>query len=80
MPKIISQKRFINEALEAHNKYRKLHDAPPLELDSNLTEIALEWAENLAENESLEYSNSVYKNEPVGQNILRAKTKYLAGI
>ncbi|CAF0787118.1 unnamed protein product [Brachionus calyciflorus] len=79
MARVISQRKFINEALDAHNKYRKLHDAPALELSNELTEQALEWAEHLAERGQLKYKNASLKNEPIGENILRAKIFYLSG-
>jgi uncharacterized protein YkwD len=79
MGRIISQKRFINEALEAHNKLRNLHGLSPLENDPELSNIAAEWAEHLALNDKLEYKNSKYKNQLLGENILKADTSYLSG-
>ena len=79
MSKIISQKRFINEALEAHNKVRGLHNVPPLEHDPILSDMAADWVEHLAANQALQYRDGDYKNEPVGENILRAKSAYMTG-
>lgn len=79
MPKLISQKRFCDEALEAHNKYRRIHDAQQLELSSELTAQALEWVEKLAEIGSLKYRNARWLNEPIGENILRTKVFYFGG-
>ena len=79
MGRVISQKRFINEALETHNKLRNLHGLPPLEHDPDLSSIAVDWAEHLALNDKLEYKNSKYKNEHLGENILKADTPYLSG-
>ena len=70
---IISQKRFSNEALKVHNKYRSKHQVSELELDKNLCESAQDWAEHLAESSSLKYRNGEYLKEPVGENILRVK-------
>lgn len=36
--------QFEQEVLEAHNAYRAKHNAPPLELDDNLSQLATSWA------------------------------------
>ena len=74
MASFVKQNLFINEILEAHNKYRKLHNVPLLEHDLNLSKSARNWAEYLAFNDILQY-----KNQLVGENILRAKSNYLTG-
>ena len=71
MSTIITQNRFINEALETHNKYRYFHGSPKLDLDPKLNELALDWAEHLANNDTLKYRNGDYLDEPVGENVLR---------
>jgi hypothetical protein len=75
----ITQKRFVSEALEAHNRYRKKHNAPPLELDSELNNLARDWAEHLAETNQLVYRNAFHKKLPIGENILRTAAVYLSG-
>lgn len=79
MSKLITPARFINEAIEAHNRYRKLHGCPPVEVDQKLCEFAAEWAEHLALKDILEYRNSNYKGEPLGENILRANNRIYFG-
>ncbi len=79
MSRAITQTRFINEALEAHNRYRKLHGCPALELDDKLSQMAAEWAEKLAVKDRLEYRDTEYKKEPLGENILRASCVYFSG-
>lgn len=79
MSRAITQSRFFNEALEAHNRYRKLHGCPPVELDDKLSQMAAEWAEELAIKDRLEYRNKDYKKEPLGENILRAQCVYFSG-
>lgn len=79
MSKLISQTRFINEAIEAHNRYRSKHGCAPLEVDEKLNEMAAEWAEHLALRDSLDHRNTDYKGEPLGENILRANKIYFAG-
>lgn len=84
MPNIVTQERFINEALEAHNAYRTMHGVSPLEHEPRLSSLAKQWAENLAQKNKLEYKNTTYKDVEVGENILRFKLNetnsyYLSG-
>ncbi len=79
MGKPISQKRFQNEAIEAHNKVRNLHGASALEHDPELSSLAKDWAEHLALNDKLEYKNGSYKGQSLGENVLTADTSYLSG-
>ena len=71
--RVVSQERFIAEALKAHNIYRDIHRVPGLEHDSRLSSLAKEWAENLAEKGTIEYRNTTYKGVEVGENIMRLK-------
>ena len=75
MPNIINQERFIKESLDAHNLYRKQHGVQNVEHDSRLSELALDWAENLAKSGSLKYKNFTYQDQPLGENILRFNLK-----
>jgi uncharacterized protein YkwD len=79
MSKVISQNRFSNEALDAHNRYRKKHGCPPLELDQKLCDLAVDWAESLASNDRLAYKNVELNGAPVGQNIMRTNQFYVSG-
>jgi hypothetical protein len=80
MPQAITQKRFVSEALEAHNACRKRHNAPPLQHDPELSSLAREWAEHLAETGQLVYRNVHHKKIALGENILRASGFYLSGL
>ncbi|KAL1117015.1 hypothetical protein AAG570_004343 [Ranatra chinensis] len=40
--------RFATECLEAHNRFRELHKAPPLKLSKKLCKVSEEWARHLA--------------------------------
>ena len=71
MPNIVSQDRFIKEALNAHNTYRGLHGVAPVEHEPRLSSLAQEWAEQLAQNGSLSYRNTTYQKHELGENILR---------
>jgi len=69
--RVVSQERFIAEALQAHNECRQLHGAGQLKEDLRLSGLAKEWAESLAERDVLEYRCFTYKGAEVGQNIMR---------
>jgi len=69
----MTQKRFISEALKAHNELRSKHQTANLELDPTLCDEAKEWAEHLAQYETLNYRDGNYLNQPYGENILRVK-------
>ena len=62
-------KKFQNEALELTNIYRKNHHVPPLKLNPELNEIAINWANHLAEIGDLEHSDNSYKGDILGENI-----------
>ncbi|XP_052737388.1 uncharacterized protein LOC112043280 isoform X1 [Bicyclus anynana] len=52
---------FENEALEAHNEYRREHGTPPLVLNKEISKISQKWAEELARNDNMSYSvNQTY--------------------
>ncbi|KAK9882009.1 hypothetical protein WA026_018861 [Henosepilachna vigintioctopunctata] len=58
---------FETDFLKAHNKYRALHGADPLELDRKLCKYAEEWAKHIASKNVLEprpncnYGENIYK-------------------
>uniref|UniRef100_A0A1B6EFW3 SCP domain-containing protein n=2 Tax=Clastoptera arizonana TaxID=38151 RepID=A0A1B6EFW3_9HEMI len=57
--------KFYQEVLNAHNKVRKEHGVPPLELKDELTEKSQSWAihlakKNIIENSFSEYSENIY--------------------
>ncbi|TNN35054.1 Golgi-associated plant pathogenesis-related protein 1 [Liparis tanakae] len=49
---------FQQEYLEAHNAFRRKHNAPPLALSGELTAAAQKWAEHLLAAGSLAHSNT----------------------
>lgn len=49
---------YEQEALEAHNNYRRIHDAPPMRLDSNMNQQAAAYAQRLARMGTLQHSTS----------------------
>ena len=60
---------FQEEALKAHNEYRKKHHSPNLTLNNDLNRIAQNYANKISKINSLEHSNNEYKEEPLGENI-----------
>ena len=46
----------MDEALEAHNKYRKIHNAPAMSLNRKMSLEAEKFAEKLAKGSALKHS------------------------
>ena len=63
------QKKFIAEAMDAHNEFRRKHDVPPVEHNPDLSKIAETWAINIASRNVLEHSKSLYNGEKLGENV-----------
>ena len=55
---------YEGEGLAAHNKYRKIHDAKPMKLDSTMSQQAKAYAQRLADMGRLQHSS---KSERPGQ-------------
>ena len=63
-------KKFIDEALRAHNKYRTRHQAAPLKHKKQISEIAQKWADHLVATGSFQHSNDRSLNgDKLGENI-----------
>lgn len=61
---------FCIEALETHNKYRKMHHAPPLKLNKEICSISENYAKTLANKlKCLQHSENVYKGDELGENL-----------
>jgi uncharacterized protein YkwD len=60
---------FCNEALQAHNNYRKIHHAEPLKLNRELCKIAQNYADHLANIGRLQHSDNCYHNDAMGENL-----------
>ena len=66
------QNYLIQTALDAHNKLREQHGAPPLKHNPDLSKTALKWAEYLANNNKFEHSKPdqrKYKDSSMGENL-----------
>ena len=63
-------RKFVDDALKAHNAYRARHQVSALKLEKEITAIAQRWAEHLASTGTFQHSNNrVYKGENLGENI-----------
>ena len=71
--------KFINEALESHNRYRKRHNSEPLKLNKDLCEIAQEYAKKLAESNNFIHSGNKYNDKPLGENIFMSNHYPISG-
>lgn len=54
----VKSSTFEQEALDTHNKYRRLHGAPPLQLSRELSESSQKWANHLLSINALQHSNT----------------------
>ena len=61
---------FCIEALESHNKYRKMHHVSPLTLNKEICSISENYAKTLAnELKCLQHSDNIYKGDELGENL-----------
>uniref|UniRef100_F7C095 GLI pathogenesis-related 2 n=1 Tax=Xenopus tropicalis TaxID=8364 RepID=F7C095_XENTR len=66
-PPGMDKKSFESEFLQAHNKYREMHGAPPLQLSRQLCQSAQEWADQLAKLGTSQHSAAAEGS--IGENI-----------
>ncbi|XP_071097472.1 uncharacterized protein [Haliotis cracherodii] len=65
----MSDRKFIDEVVKAHNEYRSRHQAPSLSHSKDLSSTAQKWADHLALTNTFQHSNASLKGEPLGENI-----------
>ncbi|KAK2721080.1 hypothetical protein QYM36_003374, partial [Artemia franciscana] len=53
--KSFTTQRFVTECLEAHNKYRRNHNVPEVEIDEAISKYATEWAKKISLNDKMEH-------------------------
>lgn len=70
---------FISEALQAHNKYRKLHGIEPLSINIDLCDYSQQFANFLASNNVFEHSNCLWDGKLVGENIAMCTGQDISG-
>ena len=66
-----TQGEFEQESLDAHNKYRKVHNVPPMKLNPDMSANAAKWAEHMASLGTLEHAESE-ERDGNGENIFYA--------
>ncbi len=64
-----AQSLFIAEALAAHNDYRDRHGVEPLEHNRELSDIAQNWANNIADRDTMQHSSNKYNDDHLGENL-----------
>jgi len=62
--KVTTDKKWLKQALKAHNFYRKKHGVSPLTLSDDLCEVAQSWADKIAKDEKMQHSQNGF-----GENI-----------
>lgn len=60
---------FCTDALNAHNKYRRIHHVGPLTLNKDLCRIAEGYARKLANMGCLQHSENSYRGDTLGENL-----------
>lgn len=65
----MADKKFVDDAVKAHNEYRKRHQASPLSHNKDLSAHAQRWADHLASTGSFQHSDATLKGEKLGENI-----------
>ena len=60
---------FCLDALDAHNKYRKIHHVQPLKLNKEICKIAENYAKKLSKIGHLEHSENCYEGDVLGENL-----------
>ena len=68
---IAEQSENEQKVLDAHNKYRKIHNAPPMRINTEMSAEAKEWAEHLASTGTFQHSKIKDRNSD-GENLLFA--------
>ncbi|XP_040583746.1 Golgi-associated plant pathogenesis-related protein 1 isoform X1 [Lepeophtheirus salmonis] len=63
-----NNRQFAKQALDTHNKYRRNHNVPLLELSEELNKYAKEWADHLAKTDSFMHR----PDGPYGENLFLA--------
>ena len=68
---IAEQSENERKVLDAHNKYRKIHNASPMRIDTEMSAEAKDWAEHLASTGTFQHSKIKDRNSD-GENLLFA--------
>ncbi|KAK3735193.1 hypothetical protein QZH41_017944, partial [Actinostola sp. cb2023] len=60
---------FEPEALQTHNNFRSVHNAPPMTLNNELNQQAKAYAQKIADLGALQHSSSNERGQDVGENL-----------
>jgi uncharacterized protein YkwD len=71
--------KFRTECLQAHNEKRKLHRVSDLKRNSALDEIAQNYAEKLAQANSLNHSSNSFDGKRLGENLYMQGGRAMSG-
>lgn len=65
----ISKSNFIEDTLYHHNYYRSNHKSEPLVVNSELNELAQNWANEISKDNHFDHSKRIWKGKKIGENI-----------
>jgi len=71
--------QFRNECLIVHNQHRKKHHVCDLVANSELDQIAQNYAEKIARSQSFQHSNGKFKNDHMGENLFMQMGRKMTG-
>ena len=60
---------FEQDALEAHNNFRRVHNAPDMKLNRQLSDQAKVYAQKIANAGALKHSKDAERGSDVGENL-----------
>lgn len=70
--RLISYQNYRRECLYHHNRVRALHGVPALRESDSLSEYSQQWAQFIAETDTLTHSSMIWEGKKVGENIAKA--------
>ena len=77
--KIIDVKKFIKDAFDQHNYYRKLFNSPLLTLNNDLITYSQNFANEMSINDDDSHSNCLWKNNLIIGESIYSSNKFFSG-
>jgi len=71
--------KFRNDCLDRHNFHRKNHGVDDLKFNSELNEIAQNYAKKLADTNTFEHSGATFNGDNIGENIFMQSGRAMLG-
>ena len=66
----MSDRRFIDDLIQASNDYRAVHQAEPLKYSAVISAISQRWADRLAQTGVMQHNpDRTFNGQPLGENI-----------